>query len=170
MESAIFVNVNHDDDDRSALRLLYQDQYPQLCRLALLLGAPDAEDLVQDAFIRLFRHPRHLRAAHASSYLQRIVVNLTRDRARHLTLARSRSVATPVDTPAPDESVAARTSMKTALAQLSPRHREALVLRYWLDLSLKEMAASMNVSVGTAKSHLSRGLAPLRTQLGAERW
>lgn len=78
-------------------------------------------------------------------------------------------MATPVDTPAPDESVAARTSMKTALAQLSPRHREALVLRYWLDLSLKEMAASMNVSVGTAKSHLSRGLAPLRTQLGAER-
>ncbi len=45
-----------------------------------------------------------------------------------------------------------------ALAQLSSRHREALVLRYWLDLTEVEMAAAMNVRVGTVKSHVSRGL------------
>ena len=45
-----------------------------------------------------------------------------------------------------------------AIGRLSPRHREALVLRYWLDLSEAEMADAMGVSRGTVKAHVSRGL------------
>ena len=45
-----------------------------------------------------------------------------------------------------------------ALAALPPRRREAIVLRYWLDLSEREMAAAMGVSAGTVKSLVSRGL------------
>ena len=45
-----------------------------------------------------------------------------------------------------------------ALGRLSARHREALVLRYWLDLSEAEMADAMGVSRGTVKAHVSRGL------------
>jgi RNA polymerase sigma factor (sigma-70 family) len=45
-----------------------------------------------------------------------------------------------------------------ALAKLPARRREAIVLRYWLDLSEREIAAAMGVSPGTVKSHVSRGL------------
>ena len=53
-----------------------------------------------------------------------------------------------------------------ALAGLAPRRREAIVLRYWLDLSEREIAAAMGVSTGTVKSHVSRGLAALAVALG----
>jgi len=45
-----------------------------------------------------------------------------------------------------------------ALASLPARRREAIVLRYWLDLPEREIAAAMGVSTGTVKSHVSRGL------------
>jgi RNA polymerase sigma factor (sigma-70 family) len=48
-----------------------------------------------------------------------------------------------------------------ALAALPPRRREAIVLRYWLDLSEAEIAAVMGISAGTVKSQVSRGLAAL---------
>jgi RNA polymerase sigma factor (sigma-70 family) len=52
-----------------------------------------------------------------------------------------------------------------ALAGLPPRRREAIVMRYWLDLAEREIAAAMGVSPGTVKSHVSRGLATLTTAL-----
>lgn len=57
--------------------------------------------------------------------------------------------------------------LETALSRLSGRHREALVLRFWLGLSEREMAAALRVSAGTVKAHVSRGLAALRTALTA---
>jgi RNA polymerase sigma factor (sigma-70 family) len=51
-----------------------------------------------------------------------------------------------------------RRELLGALAALPPRRREAIVLRYWLDLSEREMAATMRVSTGTVKSLVSRGL------------
>ncbi len=56
-----------------------------------------------------------------------------------------------------------------ALGQLSTRHREALVLRYWLELNEAEMADAMGVSRGTVKSHVSRGLDALATIMGGTR-
>jgi RNA polymerase sigma factor (sigma-70 family) len=55
------------------------------------------------------------------------------------------------------------------MGRLSPRHREALVLRYWLDLSEAEMADAMGVSRGTVKSHVSRGLDALAALLEGTR-
>ena len=55
-----------------------------------------------------------------------------------------------------------------ALAELPPRRREAIVLRYWLDLSEREIATAMGVSAGTVKSHVSRGLAELAQVLGGQ--
>jgi RNA polymerase sigma factor (sigma-70 family) len=52
-----------------------------------------------------------------------------------------------------------------ALATLPPRRREAIVLRYWLDLSEREIADAMGVSPGTVKSHVSRGLDALEEAL-----
>jgi RNA polymerase sigma factor (sigma-70 family) len=56
-----------------------------------------------------------------------------------------------------------------ALGQLSARHREALVLRYWLDLTEAEMAEAMGVSRGTVKSHVSRGLDALTALMEGSR-
>ncbi|GAB3986013.1 hypothetical protein GCM10029978_100390 [Actinoallomurus acanthiterrae] len=56
-----------------------------------------------------------------------------------------------------------------ALARLAPRQREAIILRYYLDLSQAEIAASMGVSPGTAKSTLSRGLTALRSRFQEEK-
>ena len=58
--------------------------------------------------------------------------------------------------------------MVAALAGLPVRQREALVLRYYLELSEAEMAAAMGVSTGTVKTHLHRGLAALAGALGVE--
>lgn len=57
--------------------------------------------------------------------------------------------------------------MITALAGLPSRRREAIVLRFWLDLPEREIAATMGISPGTVKSHVSRGLAALARVLGA---
>jgi RNA polymerase sigma factor (sigma-70 family) len=56
-----------------------------------------------------------------------------------------------------------------ALAALPPRRREAIVLRYWLDLPEREIAAAMGVSTGTVKSHVSRGLDTLGEMLEGKR-
>ena len=56
--------------------------------------------------------------------------------------------------------------MLTALAALPPRRREAIVLRYWLDLSEREIAEAMGTSPGTVKSNVSRALAALAEALG----
>jgi RNA polymerase sigma factor (sigma-70 family) len=53
----------------------------------------------------------------------------------------------------------------TALAALPPRRREAIVLRYWLDLSEREIAEAMGTSPGTVESNVSRGLAALAEAL-----
>ena len=55
--------------------------------------------------------------------------------------------------------------MLQALSGLGNRHREALILRYWLDLSEAEMAAAKGISQGTVKSHVSRGLVALRAAI-----
>ena len=57
--------------------------------------------------------------------------------------------------------------MITALAGLPSRRREAIVLRFWLDLPEREIAAAMGISPGTVKSHVSRGLAALARALEA---
>jgi RNA polymerase sigma factor (sigma-70 family) len=61
-----------------------------------------------------------------------------------------------------------RREVMRALLKLPPRQREALLLRYYLDLSEAEAASAMRISRGTAKSTVARGLAALRTMLGEE--
>lgn len=140
---------------------LFQARYPELVRLADLLGANDPEDIAQEAFARLIRRQQALRDPDAAlAYVRSTVCNLVRNQQRHLRVVRSR---TP---PGHDEASSEhavmlredRRELLAALAALPPRRREAIVLRYWLDLSEREMAAAMGVSAGTVKSLVSRGL------------
>ncbi len=141
-----------------------------LVQLAVLLGADDPEDVVQEAFARLHRSWSRLRDPDAAvGYLRTTVINLTRSRLRHLKVARR-------DTPAPPPVASAEQAAELgeehrevvrALAALPRRQREALTLRYWLDLSEAEIAAAMGISRGAVKSHCARGIAALEEALEA---
>jgi RNA polymerase sigma factor (sigma-70 family) len=146
----------------SAVSDLFRARYLQMVRLAGLLGADDPEDIAQEAFARLVKSGPL--ADDPAPYLRAIVCNLTRNRHRHLRVVRERGVRQPADVahePSCEQAAILRedhAEVIAALAGLPARRREAIVLRYWLDLSEREIAAAMGVSPGTVKSHVSRGL------------
>jgi RNA polymerase sigma-70 factor (sigma-E family) len=159
--------------DGDGYQELFHGQFAAMTRLAAMLGADDPEDVAQEAFVRLHRRSRTLRDPHAAvAYLRSTVVNLTRSRLRHLSVVRRLAPGPPPDVPSAEHDVVRRESHRhllDALEQLSARHREALVLRYWLDLSEAEMAEAMSVSRGTVKSHVSRGLDALAALMEGHR-
>ena len=161
-----------DETDRArpgaeaAVAGLFAARYPELVRLAGLLGADDPEDIAQEAFARLLRRYGSLRDAGAAlGYVRATVCNLTRNRRRHLRAARLRTPAErPADVESSEQAVLLREEQReviAALGALPARRREAIVLRYWLGLTEAEIAAAMGVSAGTVKSQVSRGLAAL---------
>jgi len=149
---------------------LFAAHYHPLVRLAGLLGADDPEDIAQEAFSRL--HIRRLRDDGAAvSYLRTIVCNLTRNRLRHLRLVRLRRPDPPEHERSSEHAVIVaeeHRELLAALDRLPRRQREALVLRYWLDLSEREIADVMGVSTGSVKTHASRALAALGKALKEE--
>jgi RNA polymerase sigma-70 factor (sigma-E family) len=150
--------------DESNVEELFRARYLEMVRLAGLLGADDPEDIAQEAFTRLMNKEPDLGDAQAAlPYLRAIVVNLTRNRHRHLRVARLRgpSAAGPDSCEQSPIAYEDHQEVIAALAGLPSRRREAIVLRYWLDLPEREIAAAMGVSLGTVKSQLSRGLAAL---------
>ena len=153
---------------------MHREHYRSLVRLASLLlddvGA--CEEVVQDAFVRFQLRGSRLRDAEkAPAYLRSIVLNGARSRLRR------RQVAARHPDPMPsvvagspeDDAIAAdrQRQVLVALRALPRRQREAVALRYYLDLSEAEMAASMGVSAGSVKTHLHRGMAALAESLGA---
>ena len=153
--------------DRAIEELFALHRVP-LTRLAVLLGADDADDVVSEAFYQLYRRWRLLRSPEAAAgYLRSVVVNRTRMRIRHLQVIR-RHVEGAVDgAPAALSSEAMavlrddQRAVVLALADLSNRQREALVLRYWMDLRESEIAEAMGISAGAVKTHVARGMAAL---------
>ncbi|MGH3188401.1 MAG: sigma-70 family RNA polymerase sigma factor [Streptosporangiaceae bacterium] len=147
---------------------LFRARYLEMVRLADLLGADDPEDIAQEAFARLIRKAGSLRdPAAALGYVRSTVCNLVRNRHRHLRVVR---LWTPWgrDEASSEQAVMIRQDHRellAALAALPARRREAIVLRYWLDLPEREIAEAMGVTTGTVKSHLSRGLDALGAAL-----
>ena len=133
-----------------------------------------AEDLVQIAYERTARHWRRvLRAGAPEAYARRVLVNLaiddTRRRRRKPSLPGGGSAELErIGGSSPDRRLAdveLRDLVERSLAALPPRQRAVLVLRYWCDLTEREIAADLGVSVGTVKSQAARGLARLQQDL-----
>ncbi|MET9255028.1 sigma-70 family RNA polymerase sigma factor [Streptomyces sp. NPDC048182] len=148
------------------LVLLFESQYVRLLRLARLLGADqEAEDIVSEAFCQLHGRWGDLRSPEAAAqYLRSIVVNLTRMRLRHLQVVRGHVPDAPGVAASAEQNALAghdRLRLVAALRQLPRRQREALVLRYWMDLREAEIAATMGVSAGAVKTHVYRGMRSL---------
>ena len=149
----------------SRLAELYRRYAPDAARLAYLLTGDRAlaEDLAQDAFVRMYSRFRDLRNPDAFPwYLRRTVINLTRSHFRREKVARA-YVRGESNAPARSEpELGTREEMWQALLELPERQRAAIVLRYYEDLSEKETADVLGCPVGTVKSLVSRGLERLR--------
>ena len=134
-------------------------------RLAARLGpAEAAEDVTAEAFARLYR--RWDDVEDPLRYLRRAVRSLVVDEFRRSDVARRhlhRVVDAEVAPGRPlEQAVVDSDALATALRRLAPRQREAVVLRYGMDLSEADVARRMGVSAGTVKSSASRGLTSLR--------
>jgi RNA polymerase sigma-70 factor (sigma-E family) len=146
----------------------------ELLRSACLLTAGDthlAEDLVQTALARLYlAWPRVRRSGTQAAYVWRIIVNAHIDEVRRPRWRREHYVPEPPDGagPAPPSALASGIdgeAIRAALAVLPPRMRAAVVLRYWMDLSIEETASLLNCSEGTVKSQTAKATARLRELL-----
>lgn len=145
---------------------LFRLHYLGLVRLAMRFvdDQESAEDLVQDVFLGLTRRPAP--ADDPLRYLRSAVVNRSRSVLRRRKIARafltggaSTALVEPADEPSirTDE----RARMLGAIARLPRRQREVIVLRFYEDLSVTEIATTLRVSPGAVSSALNRALAAL---------
>jgi RNA polymerase sigma-70 factor (sigma-E family) len=147
---------------------LYQAHAPDAARLAYLLTGDRAlaEDLVHEAFARLFGRFRDLRHPEAfRAYLRATVVNLARSHFRRRKVERAYLERAGRAPEAPPDIMGGRHEMWEALQRLQPRQRAAIVLRYYEDLTEAQTAEVLGCAVGTVKSLVSRGLDRLREEI-----
>jgi RNA polymerase sigma factor (sigma-70 family) len=138
-------------------------------------NAADAEEAAQDAFVKAYATlGRFRRGAPFRPWLLRIAANEARNR-RRAAGRRTHAEARVLAEPAPLASSGAESAvlvaerdaaLRAALGRLDDRDREAVYLRFFLELSEAEMAAALDCRPGTVKSRLSRALARLRAELG----
>jgi RNA polymerase sigma-70 factor (sigma-E family) len=157
-----------------AVTELYSLHYRSLVRLAALLvrDIPTAEEVVQDSFVAMHGGWQRLRDAEkALAYLRQAVVNRSRSVLRHRTVVDKNLQKAPPDMPSAEHgalTLLERSAVVTALRGLPDRQRQAIVLRYYADLSEAEIADAMQISRGAVKSHTARGMAALRAALEQE--
>ena len=148
-----------------------------------MIGPADADDVVQDAFVKAYTRLDQFRDGHRfQAWLLAIVANEARN--RHRAAGRRAAVTLRVaseagrrdetdgvvasDPERAHEAGAQRQRLADAVAALPERDREVVALRYFAELSEAEAAAALDVPVGTVKSRLSRALVRLRTTLAEE--
>ncbi len=143
-------------------------------RLAYLLTGDMglAEDLAQDAFVRLAGRLVHLRDPGAfDAYLRRTIVNLVNSHFRRRKVERTYlrraggSVEARATAGVGERTVEDRDEVWTALGRVTTRQRAALVLRFYEDLSERQVAQILGCRPGTVKSLVARGLETLRTEI-----
>ena len=159
--------------DRAVVEL-YSEHYRALVRLAALLvrDTPTAEEVVQDSFVAMHGGWQRLRDAEkALAYLRQAVVNRSRSVLRHRTVVDKNLQKAPPDMPSAEHGAMVlleRHAVVAALRGLPGRQREAIVLRYYADLSEAQIAFAMGISRGAVKSHTARGMTALRAALEQE--
>ena len=138
-------------------------------------GGPEAEDLVQETFLRAWRHPAALTGSSASAraWLFTVTRNLATDRWRRLGANSMQSLLTDpasADGSGPDSSrfadrVLEEAVVSLALDELSLEHRQVLLHAIWLDESVAQIASNLGIAPGTVKSRLHYALKALRFAL-----
>lgn len=160
--------------DWSAFELLLERHQTVLTRTAYLLtrSRESAQDVVQEALIQVWRDlPSYRPYGSFKSWMLSILANRARGhyRRKHVTIVALESAAhVPDDAEAPEDTVERKEEahrLRQALELLTSEHREALVLRYYNELSVPEIARALGCREGTVKSRLSRATSRLRQVL-----
>ncbi len=161
------------DADR-AVTELYSTHYRSLVRLAALLirDVATAEEVVQDSFVAMHSGWSGLcDSDKALSYLRQSVVSRSRSVLRRRVVADRNAPEPPADMPSAEHGAIVlleRSAVVAALHVLPPRQREALVLRYYDDMSEAQIASVMGISRGSVKAHTAAAMSALRFFLEAE--
>lgn len=169
--------TKEDEARRHLVEAIYNKEAVSLLRLARVFtdDRSSAEDIVQEAFIRLFRAADRIDDPDRSAaYVRSIVLNLARDHNRRglMSLRHQNSMVdarSPVD---PSESVELSDDQQRildALQDLSPRQRDCLVMRFYYELSEREIAEALDISSNSVKTHCRRGLDALSRTLEVQR-
>ncbi|MFH9723862.1 SigE family RNA polymerase sigma factor [Streptomyces sp. NPDC017254] len=142
--------------------------WPRLVRTAQLLTGDfhEAEDLVQTTLAKVYGRWRRVPRGEIDLYVRRALINNNLSRIRRKRVVHLLTPVLPESlrhtSAGHADAVEDRTSLLAALADLTPRQRAVMVLRYWEDLTELEIASVLNCSIGTVKTHARRGLAALR--------
>lgn len=172
MRSSLVERAQH--GDRGAFEALAVQAVDRLYSAAvLILGDRSmAEDAVQEALLRAWRGLPKLRDAERwEAWLHRVLVNACMDvakRTRTSALELEPWFSVNEDDPFETE-IDARDEVSQALARVNPHQRAVLVLRYFLGLSVPEVAEILHVPLGTAKSRLHNALGAMRAEVDAGR-
>lgn len=160
------------DVDRLVARL-FNDEGHSLVRLARLFvdDRNAAEDLVQEAFIRLARSATRIQDLDkAAAYLRSIVLNLARDHNRRGFVSLRHQLPFDEHQASIEDQIDLQEDQRRVLEHLrdlAPRQRDCLVLRYFHELGIDDIASTLGLSPNSVKTHLKRGLAGMERRLGA---
>jgi RNA polymerase sigma-70 factor (sigma-E family) len=161
------------DADR-AVTELYSTHYRSLVRLAALLirDIATAEEVVQDSFVAMHNGWRRLcDSDRALSYLLQSVVKRSRSVLRHRVVTDRNAPEPPANMPNAEHGAVVfleRSAVVAALRGMPPRQREALVLRFYGDMSEAQIASVMGISRGSVKTHTASAMSALRSILEAD--
>jgi RNA polymerase sigma factor (sigma-70 family) len=153
----------NEEHSEEVLRRAFEAHYLPLLRLSTLLagGSPNAEDIVQDVFVRSAGRLPGLSDPEVGPYLRTAVVNSWKNERRRLASdARKHRAAEIAARPASD--APSDDDLWEIIVQLPPRQRACLVLRYYEDLTEADVARLLGCSIGTVKSQTSRALDKVR--------
>lgn len=134
----------------------------------ILGNAAEAEDAAQDAMARAWRARTTLREADAfDGWLDRILVNACMDRMRRRRVVRFVEIDAGAEVTASDpfRDLLLKDEIGRALVVLSPEQRVVVVLRYWRDMPLEQIAVRVGCPLGTVKSRLHAAITALRGQM-----
>ena len=125
----------------------------------------DAEDLVHDAIVKTFSRRRDIRDVnHAEAYVRRVMPTLVIDRARSRS-SRQRATTRAFERDSLGADLDAGLDVRRALHGLPPRERACIVLRYFDDLTVPQIAAQLGLAEGTVKRYLADASGKLASQL-----
>ena len=151
---------------------LLDERGPRLVAYAALLVGRDgdAEDLVHDAIVKVFSRPRPLRTVdEAEAYVRSAMPSIVIDKGRSTTSKR-RALVRAFERPAHISDIDAGLDVRAALRELSPREQLCIVLRFFDDLTVPQVAARLGLAEGTVKRYLADARAKLVPLLDVTAW
>jgi RNA polymerase sigma factor (sigma-70 family) len=161
------------DVDALVVRL-FEEEGQALVRLVRLFvdDRNAAEDLVQEGFIRLARSAHRIKdESKAAAYLRSIVLNLARDHNRRGLVSLRHHLPLDDRRASTEDTIVLRDDQQAVidvLRDLPHRQRDCIVLRYYEELGIDDIAASLGISRNSVKTHLRRGLAAMERALGLD--